>query len=90
MLDKTRSTFSHVNPAIRHFAAMDCAIFSHIAIVKLNTEIVRVINLPDVRKQLADQGYEPAGSTPEQFAEYIRTEIAKWTRVINTAGLKAE
>ena len=59
-------------------------------IVKLNTGIVRVINLPDVRKQLVDQGYEPAGNTPEQFADYIKTEIAKWTRVINAAGLKAE
>ena len=59
-------------------------------IAKLNTELVRVINLPDVRKQLADQGYEPAGTTPEQFAEYIKTEIAKWTRVIKAAGLKAE
>jgi len=59
-------------------------------IVKLNTEIVRVIQQPDVRKQLVDQGYEPAGNSPEQFAEYIKTEIAKWTRVIKAAGLKAE
>jgi tripartite-type tricarboxylate transporter receptor subunit TctC len=59
-------------------------------IVRLNTELVRVINLPEVRKQLAEQGYEPAGNTPEQFAEYIKTEIAKWTRVIKAAGLKAE
>ena len=49
-----------------------------------------MINLPEVRKQLADQGYEPAGTTSEQFAEYIKTEIAKWTRVIKAAGLKAE
>ena len=59
-------------------------------IAKLKTELVRVINLPDVRKQLADQGYEPAGTTPEQFAEYIKTEIAKWSRVIKAAELKAE
>ena len=59
-------------------------------IVRLNTELVRVINLPEVRKQLAEQGYEPAGNSPEQFAEYIKTEIAKWTRVIRAAGLKAE
>ena len=59
-------------------------------IVKLNTEMVRIINQPDVRKQLGDQGYEPAGNSPEQFAEYIKSEIAKWTRVIKAAGLKAE
>jgi tripartite-type tricarboxylate transporter receptor subunit TctC len=59
-------------------------------IVKLNAELVRVIHLPDVRRQLGDQGYEPAGNTPEQFADYIKSEIAKWTRVIKAAGLKAE
>ena len=58
-------------------------------IVRLSSELVRVINLPEVRKQLAEQGYEPGGNTPEQFAEYIKTEIAKWTRVIKAAGLKA-
>jgi tripartite-type tricarboxylate transporter receptor subunit TctC len=59
-------------------------------IVRMNTEIVRVINQPQVRRQLADQGYEPVGSSPEQFAAYIKSEILKWTRVIKAAGLKAE
>lgn len=59
-------------------------------VAKLNAEMVRIISLPEVRKQLGDQGYEPAGNSPEQFAEYIKTEIAKWTRVIKAAGLKAE
>ncbi|MEO7727785.1 MAG: tripartite tricarboxylate transporter substrate binding protein [Burkholderiales bacterium] len=59
-------------------------------ITRLNTELVRVVNQPEVRRQLSEQGYEPAGNSPEQFAEYIKTEIAKWTRVIKAAGLKAE
>ena len=59
-------------------------------IVKINTEIVRVIKQPEVRRQLADQGYEPVGNSPEQFAAYIKSEILKWTRVIKAAGLKAE
>lgn len=59
-------------------------------IIKLNSEFVRIINQPELRKQLAEQGYEPAGNSPEQFAEYVQTEIAKWTRVIRAAGLKAE
>lgn len=57
---------------------------------KMNTEIVRVIKQPEVRKQLADQGYEPVGNSPEQFAAYIKSEILKWARVIKAAGLKAE
>jgi len=59
-------------------------------VAKLNTEIVRVVQQPDVRRQLAEQGYEPVGNSPEQFADYIKTEIAKWTKVIKAAGLKAE
>ena len=59
-------------------------------IAKLNAEIVRIVQQPDVRKQLAEQGYEPAGTSPEQFADYIKTEITKWTRVIRAGGLKAE
>ena len=59
-------------------------------IVKLNSELVRIVNLPDVRRQLGEQGYEPAGNSPEEFAAYINSEIAKWTRVIKAAGLKAE
>jgi tripartite-type tricarboxylate transporter receptor subunit TctC len=51
---------------------------------------VRIVQQPDVRKQLADQGYEPAGNSPEQFADYIKSEIAKWSKVIRAAGLKAE
>ena len=59
-------------------------------IAKLNHEIVRAINLPDVRRQLVAQGYEPAGDTVEQFAQYIKAEISKWSRVIKAAGLAAE
>jgi tripartite-type tricarboxylate transporter receptor subunit TctC len=59
-------------------------------IVRLNAEMVRIVQQPDVRKQLAEQGYEPAGNSPEQFAGYIKTEIAKWAKVIRAAGLKAE
>lgn len=57
---------------------------------KLNVEFVRIVQQPEVRKQLADQGYDPAGTTPEQFADYVKTEIAKWSKVIKAAGLKAE
>ena len=57
---------------------------------KLNVELVRIVQQPEVRKQLADQGYDPAGTTSDQFAEYVKTEIAKWSKVIKAAGLKAE
>ena len=51
----------------------------------LNQEIVRILSLNDVRERLVSLGAEPVGSTPEQFGEFMRTEIAKWSRVVRDA-----
>jgi tripartite-type tricarboxylate transporter receptor subunit TctC len=59
-------------------------------IAKLNTDILKVIHTPDVRQQFAAQGIDATGSTPEQFAAYIRSEIAKWARAIKASGARAE
>lgn len=56
-------------------------------VAKLNTEIVRILNLPDVRERLTSIGAEPVGNTPEQFGEYLRSEIAKWAKVIKDTGM---
>ena len=56
-------------------------------LVKLiNTEAVRAINSPAVREKYAAMGAEPVGNTPEQFANFIKSEIAKWTRVVKASG----
>lgn len=57
---------------------------------RLNGEIVRVTQQPEVRQQFAAQGAEPVGSTPEAFRQYIRAEVAKWAKVAKAANLKAE
>jgi tripartite-type tricarboxylate transporter receptor subunit TctC len=57
---------------------------------RLNTEFVRVLKLPEVQKVLGDQGYEIEGGTPERFAIFIKSEIAKWTKVVKAAKLKSE
>ena len=59
-------------------------------VARLNAEIARVLTLPDVRNQFRIQGVEILGGTPEQFASYIRDEIAKWAKVIKLSGAKAE
>jgi len=56
----------------------------------LNREIARIINLPDVRERLVAQGAEPVGDSPEEFAQYIRSEAAKWGKVIKTLNLKID
>ena len=54
---------------------------------RLNKEIVAVLNLPDIKEFLFKQGLDTAPSTPEEFAAYIRSEKAKWEKVIKAAGL---
>jgi len=56
-------------------------------VLKLNTEIVKVLGLPDVRDALGREGYEPIGDSPEQFAVLIRSELARFARLVKAAGL---
>src|SRR5205085_12470725 len=42
--------------------------------------------MPDVRERLISQGAEPLGGTPEQFADYVKAEIAKWSKVVAASG----
>ena len=59
-------------------------------VLALNQEIVRILALPDVKERLIAQGAEPVGDTPEEFARYIKSEAAKWGKVIKTLNLKIE
>jgi tripartite-type tricarboxylate transporter receptor subunit TctC len=57
---------------------------------KLNSEIVKIVQMPDVKERLASQGAIPMGSTPEQFAAHIKAETAKWGKVIRECGVKVD
>jgi tripartite-type tricarboxylate transporter receptor subunit TctC len=57
---------------------------------KLSAEINRILKLPEVSERLSSLGAEPAGSTPEEFAAHIRTEIAKWGKVVRDSGARIE
>ena len=59
-------------------------------VTRLNREIVRIIALPDVKERLISQGAEPVGDTPEEFAQFIKAEAAKWGKVIKSLNLKIE
>lgn len=59
------------------------------AIVKrLNAEFNKALFSPEVSARLAAIGSTPVGGTPEQFAEHVRKETAKWAKVIRFAGIK--
>ena len=59
-------------------------------IAKLNAEVVKILKMPAVREQLAAQGAEPVGDSPEEFARFMRDEIAKWAKLIKISGAKVE
>jgi len=56
-------------------------------IMKLNGEIVRIAQAPDVRERLAADGADPIGSSPEAFAVHIKRDLARWARVIDEAHI---
>ena len=56
----------------------------------LNRQIVRIMNLPDVKERLMAHGYMPTASTPEEFAELIKSDLVKWRDVVKASGAKAE
>ena len=59
-------------------------------IAKLNSELVRILRGPDIVAQFAEQGVESAHSTPGEFAALIRSDLQKWGKVIEEAGIPRE
>ena len=57
---------------------------------KLHRELVRVLQLPDVRERLAAIDFEPVGNTPEQFGALIKEEVARWAKVVKASGAKVD
>ena len=59
-------------------------------VVRLNADILRVLNRDDMRARLVASGAEPGSGTPEEFGAFIQAEIAKWSAVVRSARLRVE
>jgi tripartite-type tricarboxylate transporter receptor subunit TctC len=59
-------------------------------VTRLSQEAHKAVNEPDIKTRFSEIGIEPVGGTPEQTAKFLGDEIAKWAKVITTAGVKAE
>jgi tripartite-type tricarboxylate transporter receptor subunit TctC len=59
-------------------------------ISKLNTDIVKALNMPDVRDRLVAMGANPVGGTPEQFGAYVKHEIVRWGKVVRDNNIRAD
>ena len=59
-------------------------------ITRVSAETRRILNLSDVRERLSAEGAEVSVDTPEQFATYVKSEIAKWSSVVQKSGARAD
>ncbi len=59
-------------------------------ISRLNSEIVKAVNSPDLRKRLVDGGVEPLTSTPEEFAKFIAVETPRYAKIVKDANIPAQ
>jgi tripartite-type tricarboxylate transporter receptor subunit TctC len=59
-------------------------------IAKWNADVAKILNSPEMRERLTAQGADPAPTTPEQFAAFIQSEIAKYARIVRASGAKVD
>ena len=59
-------------------------------IARLQSEIAKIIKIPEIRDRFLALGAEPVGSTPEQFAAFYRNEVAKWGKVVKESGAQID
>jgi tripartite-type tricarboxylate transporter receptor subunit TctC len=59
-------------------------------VARLNTEIGKILRMPDIRERFSQLGADIVGGTPEQFAAFQRSEVAKWTKIVKASGAKID
>ena len=59
-------------------------------VTQLNRDIVAVLNEPDMRERMSNQGIELVASTPGEFARFIQAENAKWARAVKISGARVD
>ena len=101
ILSPARSNFAPDYPTLREagypdmqfdlwFGLMSSSRVPAAVQARLNAEVNKVLQAPDLREKLAQQSYEPLGGTPERFAAAIRADMDRYGRAIKEAGIKPE
>ena len=60
------------------------------AITRLNRELVKIMQMADVRARINASGFDPLSSTPAELDAFGKAEFAKWAKVVKTAGVRGE
>jgi tripartite-type tricarboxylate transporter receptor subunit TctC len=76
--------------AVGWFGLLAPAATPKASVARASADVNRVLAMSDVREKMLGLGAEPAGSTPEEFARFIREDQAKWSKLMKEAGIQAE
>ena len=57
---------------------------------KVNVDVVKALDTPDVRRRLEQHGVDPESSTPEEFEKFIKAETVRWAKVVRAAGIAGQ
>jgi tripartite-type tricarboxylate transporter receptor subunit TctC len=61
-----------------------------VIITKLNAEVVKILRAPDFRDWLVAQGADPVGSTPDELAAFVKTELVKYAKIVKDSGMRPD
>jgi tripartite-type tricarboxylate transporter receptor subunit TctC len=59
-------------------------------LARINADVIKILNLPDTRERLAQQGIDRVGNTPDEAAAYVKSETVKWAKVIKAANVRID
>jgi tripartite-type tricarboxylate transporter receptor subunit TctC len=76
--------------SVQWYGAMAPAQTPKDIVARWHTELVRVLQMPEIKQRFIADGTDPVGNAPEEFGRYIQSEITKWTKVARDAGIKQE
>jgi tripartite-type tricarboxylate transporter receptor subunit TctC len=75
---------------VNWFGLVAPAATPHDVLNRLHSEIVKILRSPDIRERLSAQGADPVASSQEEFGAFMKSETAKWARVIKEANIRAD
>ena len=59
-------------------------------VTRLNTQTAKVLAMPDIRERMVAMGTEPVSNSPEEFAQFIKSESQKWSKIIHDKNIRIE
>jgi tripartite-type tricarboxylate transporter receptor subunit TctC len=59
-------------------------------VARLHAEVAKILRSPEVKQKMVALGAQPVGSTPDEFAAFIKAEMARWGKIIKEKGIRSE